>query len=184
MLQIKEHVQALHSALRRRKGDSSIEKSIAEYNFFTKKVKKNAKKLIASLKHMDNKFGVSPLLNEDHHVIKVLREVIVVSMSIFQSLLSFLAAPASNTKATKWLFVAKLMHKRVACEENSSNNELQCVDESLSTLLSDVTDMEKMQATRERLEALENAIESLEYGLERVFRNLVKTRVSLLNVMT
>jgi len=31
--QVKENVQALHSALRRRKGDSSIEKSVAEYNY-------------------------------------------------------------------------------------------------------------------------------------------------------
>ncbi|OIV94875.1 hypothetical protein TanjilG_22072 [Lupinus angustifolius] len=52
MLQIKENVQALHSALRRRKSDSSIEKSVAEYNFCTKKVKKSAKKLITSLKQI------------------------------------------------------------------------------------------------------------------------------------
>ncbi|XP_020216839.1 uncharacterized protein LOC109800470 [Cajanus cajan] len=91
MLQIKENVQSLHSALRRRKGDSSIERIVAEYNFFSKKMKKNAKKLITSLKQMETKFGVSPLLNQDQQLaslVIVLREVIAMNMSIFQSLLS------------------------------------------------------------------------------------------------
>ncbi|KAK7406895.1 hypothetical protein VNO78_08530 [Psophocarpus tetragonolobus] len=104
MLQIKENVQALHSALRRRKGDSCIERVITEYNLFSKKMKKNAKKLITSLKQMESKFGVCPLLNQDQQLIalvRVLREVMLMNMSIFQSLLAFLAMPASKSKATK-----------------------------------------------------------------------------------
>ena len=189
MLQIKENVQSLHSALRRRKGDSSIEKIVAEYNFFSKKMKKNAKKMISTLKQTESKFVASPLLNQDQQLValvRVLREVIVMNMSIFQSLLSFLTVPASKSKATKWLLVAKLMHKGVtACDENQVNsNELLCVEASLSTLLSDGTNVEKMQAARERLEKLENAIESIENALEIVFRRMVKTRASLLNIMT
>ncbi|KAJ1403878.1 hypothetical protein SESBI_27002 [Sesbania bispinosa] len=189
LLQIKENVQALHSALRRRKGDSSIERSVAEYNFFSKKIKKNARKLITSLKKMDSKFGASPLLNQDQQLtalVRVLREVIVTNMSIFQSLLSLLAVPASKSKANKWLMVAKLMHKGViACEEKNKNvNELHCMEASLSTLLSDSTNIAKIKAANETLEALENAIESLENGLESVFRHLVKTRGYLLNIMT
>ncbi|KAG4973493.1 hypothetical protein AAZX31_11G081300 [Glycine max] len=190
MLQTKENVQALHSALRRRKGDSNIEKIVAEYNCFSKKMKKNVKKLMTSLKQMvESKFGVSPLLNQDQQLaslIKVLREVIVMNMSIFQSLLAFLAFPTSKSKATKWLMVAKLMHKGViACAENQKNiNELQCVEASLSSLVSAGTNVAKMQAAHERLEALENAIESIENGLEGVFRRMVKTRACLLNIMT
>ncbi|KAE9612910.1 hypothetical protein Lalb_Chr05g0211971 [Lupinus albus] len=186
MSQIKENVQSLHSALRRRKGDSNIERSVAEYNFFTKKVKKNAKKLITSLKQMDSKFGVSLVLNQDQDVaalIRVLREVIAMNMSIFQSILSFLAFSSSKSKISKWLMVAKLMEKGVKSREENSN-ELQCVDAALSTLLRDCTNVEKMQAARDNLEALENAIESLENGLENVFRFLIKTRTSLLNIMS
>jgi hypothetical protein len=188
MLQIKENVQSLHSSLRRRKGDSSIEKSVAKYNFFTKKMKKNVTKLITSLKQMESKFGASSLLNQDQEfvsVIRVLREVIVMNISIFQSILSFLVGSASKSKAAKWMKVAKLMHKKVSCEEKLENfNELQCVEASLRTLLSEGSDVAKMQATHENFEALENAIEMIEYGLENVFRRLVKTRVSLLNIMT
>ncbi|KAJ7953204.1 DUF241 domain protein [Quillaja saponaria] len=67
LLQVREHVQALQSALRRRKGDSSIESKVAEYTLFRKKMKKNAKKLITALKQMENKSGASPLLDQDHH---------------------------------------------------------------------------------------------------------------------
>ncbi|CAI8588514.1 unnamed protein product [Vicia faba] len=189
MLEIKENVQSLQSSLRRRKGDSSIETSVYEYKLFTKKMKKNVTKLISSLKHMECKFGAASLLNQGQDVvavIKVLREVIVINMSLFQSILSFLVGHASKSKATKWLKVAKLMHKKeVSCEESSENfNELQCVEVSLRTLLREGSDVTKMQATRERLEDLENAVERIENGLESVFRRLVKARVSLLNIMT
>ncbi|KAF1866384.1 hypothetical protein Lal_00024394 [Lupinus albus] len=116
-------------------------------------------------------------------LIRVLREVIAMNMSIFQLILSFLAFYSSKSKISKWLKVAKLMQKGVqSCEESS--NELQCVDAALSTFLSDTTNVEEMQATRDSLAALENAIESLENGLENILRFLIKTRTSILNIMS
>ena len=83
-------------------------------------MKKNAIKLITSLKQMDAKFGVSTLLDLDHHfavVIRVLREVILINLSVFQFILSFLTMASSNSKSTKWLLVAKLTQKGVKpCE--------------------------------------------------------------------
>ncbi|KAE9584807.1 hypothetical protein Lalb_Chr25g0282301 [Lupinus albus] len=135
---------------------------------------------------MDSKFVVSLVLNQDQDVaalIRVLREVIAMNMSIFQLILSFLAFYSSKSKISKWLKVAKLMQKGVqSCEESS--NELQCVDAALSTFLSDTTNVEEMQATRDSLAALENAIESLENGLENILRFLIKTRTSILNIMS
>ncbi|XP_004512241.1 uncharacterized protein [Cicer arietinum] len=189
MLQIKENVEALHSSIRRRKGDSSIETSVYEYNLFTKKIKKNVTKLITSLKQMESKFGASQVLSEDKEVvdvIRVIREIIVVNMSIFQSLLTFLTG--SKSKSNKWLKVAKLVNsKKVSssssCEENL--NELKCVEECLRTLLREGSNnVEKMKDANEKLESLENVIEMIENGLENVFRRLVKTRVCFLNIMT
>ncbi|XP_058777721.1 uncharacterized protein LOC131651984 [Vicia villosa] len=181
VLEIKENVQSLQSSLRRRKGDSSIETSVSKYKFFTTKMKKNVTKLMTSLKQMESKFGASTLLNQDQEVvcvISVLREVIVMNMSIFQSILSFLT---SKSKATKWFKMSKLMHKRtISCEENL--NEFQRVDASLRTLLRKGSDVSEMQAAHESFEALESAIEGVEKGLESVFRRLVKTRVCLLNM--
>ncbi|KAJ7953202.1 DUF241 domain protein [Quillaja saponaria] len=185
LLQVREHVQALQSALRRRKGDSSIEGKIAEYTCFRKKMKKNAKKLITALKQIENKSGASLLLDQDHHlsaVIRVLREVNTTNIAIFQSLLSFLAVPVSKSKATKWSLVTKLMNKGViVCEENPENlNELHGVDSALCN----VGKYPTSEAAHERLEALQITIESLENGLENVFRRLIKTRASLLNIIS
>ncbi|MED6194000.1 hypothetical protein PIB30_024310 [Stylosanthes scabra] len=192
MLQIKENVQSLHSSLRRRKGDSSsVEKSVLEYNFFiTKKMKKNAKKVITNLKHMDSKFGVSPILNLGDHfgaVVRVLREVIQMNLFVFQSLLSFLSM--SKSKSTKWLMVVKFVHKGViACEDNNNSqnvNELQCVEASLSTLLIEgINNGEKMHFAHEKLEALENVLESFDNDLESTFRHLIKARSTLLNIIS
>ncbi|KAJ7944081.1 DUF241 domain protein [Quillaja saponaria] len=185
LLQIREHVQDLQSALRRRKGDSSIQSKVAEYKSFRKNMKKNSKKLIITLKQMENKFGPSPLLDQDHHLsakIRVLREVTTMNICIFQSLLSFLAVPVSMPKATKWSLFTKLMQKGVvACEENPENlSELHNVDAALSSLGKYTT----TDAAHERLEALEVTIESLENGLEIVFRRLIKSRACLLNLIS
>ncbi|XP_072069283.1 uncharacterized protein [Arachis hypogaea] len=192
ILQIKENVQSLHSSLRRRKGDSSVEKSVLEYNLFTKKMKKNSKKVITNLKHMDSNFGVSPILNLGDHfgaVVRVLREVILMNLFVFQLLLSFfnMSKSKSKSKSTKWLMVAKLLHKGViACDEDNSQNvnELQCVEASLSTLLIEgINNGEKMHIAHEKLGALENVLESLDNNLDSTFRNLIKTRASLLNMI-
>ncbi|XP_035549197.1 uncharacterized protein LOC109017283 [Juglans regia] len=193
MLQIREHVQVLQSALRRRKGDSSIESSINSYTCFRKKMKKDAKKLIAALKQMESKCGASPILDLDHHlsaVIRVLREVCLMNVSTFQSLLMFLTTPVSKP-ISGWSLVSKLMHKSViACEEKQEKvNEMEVVDAALSTLCrsyasSKGADPEKAQSAKKRLEDLEISIEELENSLECVFRRLIRTRASLLNIIS
>ena len=75
------------------KGRFKHRKQCSNY-FCLRKKMKDAKKLIASLKQMDNKFGASPLLHQDHQlsaVIQVIKKVHVKSCSIFQSLSLFLS---------------------------------------------------------------------------------------------
>lgn len=194
MLQIKEHARALQSALRRRKGDSSIESNINNYTSFKKKLKKDVKKLITTLKQMENKWGaISPVLAQDHHlsaVIRVLREVCVMNVSVFQSLFLFLTVPLSKAKATRWSLVSKLMHKGViACEEKQENvNEMEVADAALSALCrnapSEGVEAKKKQSAHKKLEDLEIGIEDMENGLECVFRSLIKTRASFLNIIS
>ncbi|KAA8532049.1 hypothetical protein F0562_006809 [Nyssa sinensis] len=190
MSQIKEHVRYLQSALRRRKGDLSIESSIAKYTCFRKKMKKDAKKLISAMKQMDNKIETLPVLDLDHHVssvIKVLREAGAMSILIFQTVLLFLSVPVSKPKPTRWLLVSKLLHKgAVACEEQEENvNELESVDVALQALCgSDSSGVDRMQIAQKRLEALEASIEVLENGLECMFRRLIKSRASFLNLIS
>jgi hypothetical protein len=147
-------------------------------------MKKDAKKLIASLKQMDNKLGASSLLDQDQHlsaVIRVIREVNVINCSIFQSLLMFLSK-SSKPNQSRWSLVSKLMHKGViACEEKQENvNEIETVDAALS----EVSDSEKVKIAQKRLEALEMSIDDLENCLERLSRPLIKSRASLLNIIS
>ncbi|KAH1081955.1 hypothetical protein J1N35_021716 [Gossypium stocksii] len=190
MYEIKEHVHALQSALRRRKGDSSIEDNIVNYTKFRKQMKKKGKKLITELKQMGNKLGASPLLLDQHQdeeqyhhfsaVSRVLTQVNAISASILQSFFSFLSSPVSS-KQTRWSVVSKLMmHKGViSCEENV--NELESVDAALRRHTCDV---EKLQMAHKRLVELESGIEGLENRLECVFRHLIKARTSLLNIIS
>ncbi|KAM7524009.1 hypothetical protein LguiA_013911 [Lonicera macranthoides] len=187
--QMKEHLGDVRSCLRRRKGDSSTESSIAKFTSFRKKMKKDAKKLIGSLKQMDNEIVGSRVLDLDNHVsavIRVLREVSAMSISIFQSLLVFLSVPVSEPNQTKWSLVSNLMQKgRVACEGQVDNaNELERVDAALKSLCKyGSSEIEKMQFAQTRLEALESCIEEIESGLECIFRCLIRTRASVLNIV-
>ncbi|KAM7524008.1 hypothetical protein LguiA_013910 [Lonicera macranthoides] len=188
--QMKVHLGDVRSCLRRRKGESSIESSITKFTSFRKKMKKDVKKLIGYLKQMDNEIVGSRILDLDQHVsavIRVLREVSAMSIYIFQSLLAFLSVPVSKPNQTKWLLVSNLMRKgRVACEGQVDNgNELERVDAALSSLCKyGSSETEKMQIAQKKLEVLEARVEEIESGLECIFRCLIRTRASFLNIVS
>lgn len=190
-LQINEHVRTLQSSLRRRKQDSSLEISIAHFISFRKLMKKDLKKLITTLKIIDRKFETNPeLLEQNEHlcaVIRVLREVCEINIFIFQALLVFLSESATK-KANKSGWFSKFIHKgAVVCEEKQVPcvNQLEDVDFALSGLWKcEGLEVEKIQMAKRRLEMLEMSINEIENGLEKVFRCLIKTRTSLLNIFS
>ncbi|RVX16533.1 hypothetical protein CK203_005876 [Vitis vinifera] len=186
--QFKENVGDLQSALRRRKGGLCIQSSINNYICSRKKMNKDAKKLLAAIKKMVNKGGASPLLDKDHQLssmISVLREVNIMSISIFQSLLLLLSTPALKSRPSRWSLVSKFMHKGVvACQEKHRNMELENVDITISAISSEEADLKKMQIAHQVLKDLEISIEDLDNGLESMFRRLIKTRASLLNTIS
>ncbi|KAM7529543.1 hypothetical protein LguiB_032953 [Lonicera macranthoides] len=188
--QMKKHLGDVQSCLRRRKGDSTIESSIAKFTSFRKKMKKDAKISIKALKQMENEVGGLKISDLDHHVsavIKVLREVSIVSISVFQSLLVFLSVPVSKPNQTKWSLVSNLMGKgKVACEDQLNNaNELQRVDAALSIICRyGSNEKENMQVAQYRLEKLKSCVEEIEISLEFNFRHLIRTRASFLNTVS
>ncbi|MED6122739.1 hypothetical protein PIB30_042658, partial [Stylosanthes scabra] len=100
LLNLKEHVQSLQSALRRtRRGDSSsIAKCICEYERFRKKGKKVISKQLEAMKRMDsssNKTHCSSQLGKQDQCVtflaSVLRDATKVAVSIFRYLLSFIS---------------------------------------------------------------------------------------------
>ncbi|KAL5983509.1 hypothetical protein ACLOJK_017595 [Asimina triloba] len=186
LLQMKEHMQSLRSALRRRGESSNIRSSINAYISSMKRAKKDINKCLSKLKEMDNNKS-----NSDQQmptVAMLLRETRVTTISILQAILSFLSASRSNPNISKWSLVSRLMHKgQVACseEEQKDVNEAWSVDIGLHDLLAAKDgEMERAFRVQRRLEAFEVSIERLECGLESMFRFLIQNRVSLLNTFS
>ncbi|CAJ1930838.1 unnamed protein product [Sphenostylis stenocarpa] len=110
LLVLKEHMQTLHSAVRRRKGDSNIESSISAFDIFKKKAKKTIAKQLGQLKRMHNKVNSFSLLGQDLQqafLARVLRESSTITLSILHSLLVFLSRPTFGTKGPSSL-ISKL----------------------------------------------------------------------------
>ncbi|XP_023552100.1 uncharacterized protein LOC111809869 [Cucurbita pepo subsp. pepo] len=189
ILQIQEQAQALQSALRRRKGDLSIRNAIANYTNLRKKMKKEALKLISSTKQMDEKIGSSHLMNQDLHLYAVnraLKESCFFTISIFASLLSFVAIQSVKSKPNRWALVSKVLMRRgaIASEENNQiSNELDDVDAAIDTLGNGV-DADNLQSARRSLEGLEMGMEGFENGLKGIFRQMIRARACLLNLIS
>ncbi|KAF4377666.1 hypothetical protein G4B88_006946 [Cannabis sativa] len=170
LLQTKQHVGALQSTLRRRKGDPIMEINITTYNCFRKKMKKEVKKLTFAMKQVSKKFESSQtqiLSEENDHlcaVMRALRQVCAMNSSIFQSLFMYLIM--TPNKVSKWSLVSKLVNKSsaVACEEKllECGNELESVDIALSSLLCCNYDDLKLKIAQKRSEDLEMSIDGLE----------------------
>lgn len=200
VLVMKESIRELQSAIRRSKyEDSGVENTIAAYNCSRKRIKhESLKKSFASLREMDiNTAGAFPPLQLENEVtaavIRVLREASSVTTSIFNSLLSFLAVPVHwRPKPSRWTLVSRLVHKGAITRNNQTDrmNELENLDAALDGLQlrsssTDAEAKEKIQSVvRERLMGLDSSIERIERGTEGLFRELIHTRVSLLNIIS
>ncbi|KAH0718319.1 hypothetical protein KY290_014912 [Solanum tuberosum] len=178
MSQFKENVKDVQSSLRRRKGDLSIN----NYTTFRKKMKKEAKSLITALKRMDHEEVVVMEVDDQlvSAVIRILREVTTIGISVFQMVLNFLSAPISKP-ISKWSLVSRLVNKG----DQDNVNEIESVDVALSSLSKcGPNEMEKIQFVQSKLETVEAHFECIESGLDNIFRCLIRSRSTLLNVIS
>ncbi|KAB2630671.1 hypothetical protein D8674_008190 [Pyrus ussuriensis x Pyrus communis] len=167
--QTKECVQNLQSIIRRRGGESgALTIEVRKYLSSMKMVKKAIQKAMKNLK------GSS--LNKDNETVAIiskLRDVKAITLTSFESLLSFIAGPKSQPRS--WSLVSKMMQSsKVACEEETEANEFAIVDAALH---------QSADNAQSQLEKLESCIQDQEERLECLFRQLIKTRVSLLNIL-
>ena len=118
---------------------------------------------------------------EDFLIISMSKELEAVTLTGFESLLTFIAKPNLQSKSSSWSLVSKLVHhKRVVCESAETDAALQSLVSHNKSKSDYFVHIENVQTW---LGKLESNIQEFEEELECLSRRLVKTRVSLLNIL-
>ncbi|KAF2283745.1 hypothetical protein GH714_014744 [Hevea brasiliensis] len=144
-------------------------------------------KYLRNLKKRERNCSTAALDNNSNltNMISTLAGVQEPSLVVFESILSFISQSKAKSKPSGWSIVSKLLQsKRVSCEVEIELNEVEKIDAELLILKSskDTSDS-KLQNLLKGLEALKSSIQEAEEELECIYRQLVKIRVSLLNIL-
>ncbi|XP_002510645.2 uncharacterized protein LOC8267882 [Ricinus communis] len=182
--QMKECIQELESSLRRKRTvESSLENEVKAYMTSRKRLNKVISKCFGNLKRMEKNATALPSEKKSDltAAVSMLKEVEEISIVVLESLLSFVSPPKTRTRSTGWNAVTKLFQSgRVSCEDA---NEVEKMDAELIVLIGRKFSLVNMQNALKGLEALESSIQEMEEELECVYRRLLKSRVSLLNML-
>ncbi|XP_051124683.1 uncharacterized protein LOC127247027 isoform X2 [Andrographis paniculata] len=180
---IKESIQVLESSLRRHKGEATSAVDFNSYVASRNKIKKMAIKYAKSLTRFNKKSTEVAASDGDLNAVgTMLKEAEAHAFSALRSVLMLVSGEKEKLNQRNWSFLSKLtktsrVHSEV--EQESSVNDLFNIPKSQKGV-----DGINLQNTLKQLRASELMIQELEEGLEALFRSLVKTRVSLLNVLS
>ncbi|KAG6403658.1 hypothetical protein SASPL_135886 [Salvia splendens] len=166
----KQHVQELLSALRRKDADG-----IRCYLSSTKKSKKIIQK---SLKSFRSKSIVATVEkgSEAWELVQKLSDAESITVATLESLLAYLIG---GRMQSGWSLVAKLMHSKKESNYFHGANEFEKMEALLQISLEGVQVEEVMTLSKE----VDSSIQNLEQELECLFRQLIRTRVLLLNIL-
>ncbi|XP_021755430.1 uncharacterized protein LOC110720685 [Chenopodium quinoa] len=154
----KDRIQDIQSALRRRSsGELDITNEVVEYLKTRKTSKKTIKKSLKNIKDAEQ-------TTKDNAVESKLTDVNTITLDIFKSVLSFIG----GSQKSSWSFSKK--------NAAASISEFDAVDATL--------EKKKVNVDMSQLVNLESQIQEIDEVLECLFRHLVKTRATLLNVLS
>ncbi|KAF6142804.1 hypothetical protein GIB67_002668 [Kingdonia uniflora] len=183
--QIRECVLDLQSSFRRNKRE--VSDVVNGYMITRKKVNKVILKCLGDMKRNKN---ISSGLKKDQDIVAIiciLREAEDITVSMFESLLSLISRPTIQSKPRGWPLVSKLTGTRQAAHnrEEAKFSEMEKVDTALSNFTAQKSHKgNEVQDAQKQLAALESSIQDLESELDCFYRSSIKTRVSLLNILS
>ncbi|KAF8013176.1 hypothetical protein BT93_I1147 [Corymbia citriodora subsp. variegata] len=178
--QTKETVQELQLTLRRRRGDElALRNEVGAYLASRKKAKKTIQNCLRNLKI---KSTISSADQSATTIVSMLREAEGVAFKTIESLLTLVRGKSASCS-----FFSKWMHSnQVVADERASKSELEIVDAAIDALLSQKNGKAsniQMEHVRKVMAELESLIQDIEEEMECLIRRLIKTRVSLLNIL-
>ncbi|KAH7851189.1 hypothetical protein Vadar_008386 [Vaccinium darrowii] len=186
--QTKEDVKEQLSNLRRKRDATDF----GGYLNSRKKVKKAIQKLLNYSKRIVNKGMLLNLaMDKDHETVatfSMLKEVEAVTVSALESLLCYASGTKVQSRESGWCLVSKLMHhKKAACQmKETIVGEFEKIDAAIHVLIGrqpTKSDNKNIETVQNQLGELELSVQGLEEVLERLLRRLIRTRVSLLNIL-
>ena len=158
LVQSKERLLDIQSVLRRRcNGGLNFTNEFSEYIKTRKLVKRVVKKCFKDIQEIVK-------MNEANAKESKLKDVQSVTVDVFKSLLSYIG----GSQKSNWSF-SKLVHANKAQKETKSISAFDAIDSTVEL---------------SQLIKLESEIQVIEQDLEWLFRHLVKTRATLLNVVS
>ncbi|KAL3840140.1 hypothetical protein ACJIZ3_024731 [Penstemon smallii] len=167
----KESVQDLESSIRRNRGED-----MNAYMASRKMIIKKVNKCIKNLKSF-NQNSTSVLLHKDDDlkaIATMLQATEALDLSVLKSVLTLMSAEKERSKLRSWSLFSK----------SSNTSRVHSEVEQEADLSLNINKSRTTQNTLKQLKASEMTIQEIEEGLETFFRSLVKTRVTLLNVLS
>ncbi|KAL2944809.1 RNA pyrophosphohydrolase [Bienertia sinuspersici] len=177
-----EGLQDIQSVLRRKcSGELNINNEIVQYLNTRKSSKKMIKKSLKSIKE-------SQQTTSDNAIESMLKDVEAITFDIFKSVLSNIGGAKLESQKSKWSLVNKLMHQGSNTEAKATNSKFDAVEATLEPIIKNKSGINlyllQVENMRCQMIELESEIQSLDEGLDSLFRDLVKTRATILNILS
>ncbi|CDP11115.1 unnamed protein product [Coffea canephora] len=172
--QVNESVQELESSLRRKR-NGHLADEVSSYMISKKQLNKMISKCYKELKKAEKNCNLT-LVNKDSEkvpLVDLIKEVRETTLTVLESTLSFLSPSKAGS------LVSKLLRKNASSKGHSNIAAMEQIEMELHLLNKNKSNVDVVKG----LEALESSIQELAEMREIVFRLLLKTRVSLLNIL-